>query len=309
MLDIFNVLPILSPNIDIIIKNGILTDDIKKQINISNITDSHFVPICSKKYLNKCDKIMQISLENINIMILYKNNINDILRYINVLKRCVIITKIEKINKNFNIFIVKCPNKRTLPSNIIDYITPDNINGGFTSLNTTNIFILREEEFPKVILHEILHHSQYHIDNWGSYNINKLKKHFNIDKRTVLIPNEAIIETIATIYHLSFISSEYNIPYDKLLKKEIKYSIKQSNKILDRQEKQLLNNIDNWYENTNAYCYIIFKTILLIKLTDLNKIKDTKYLTNILIDNKNIIPRIKIKNTDKSLRIMSLSDY
>lgn len=223
----------------------------------------------------------------------------------------------EKIQKRINflnnskdlkiIFDIKYGN-RTFPKKN-KFIKFENINGGYTSINSNEIFIVRHEEYPKVILHEIIHHNPLiHSDKWKKKNIIKLKKHFNIDSKTDLEPNEAIVEFWATIMHLYFISIENNLNIKKLLKDEIKYSLFKSN--------QLLNHLDGkWNEETNAYCYIIFKTIMLYNLKDFMKIyhfpyDDTK-ITDFLIKHSKL-PIIKKnpfnKIPDESLRMMIYSD-
>ena len=110
-----------------------------------------------------------------------------------------------------------------------------NFNGGFTNVKSNDIYIHRNCEYSKVILHELFHH--VNIINDSTMNIyyddiNKIKKFFNISEDTVLLPNESIIEFWATIYNLIFISCEYNIDFELLYKKELEFSYNQFLKIL-----------------------------------------------------------------------------
>ena len=113
------------------------------------------------------------------------------------------------------IYDFKYGNRIFPPTNIP--ISFNDINGGYTNINDNKIFIVRKEESNKVILHEIIHHNKLiHSNKWKKTNIKKLKKHFNIDDKCDLEPNEAIIEFWATIIHLFFISIQYNLNMKKL---------------------------------------------------------------------------------------------
>lgn len=247
-----------------------------------------------------------LTYKNITFNIYY-NNINEIdNKLINlVIKRCNIIEP----NKKLIINILLAPNKRFIPHN--DIIKPVNINGGFTMELNNEIFITRKEEFPKVILHEILHHNiNINSNYWKKNNIIRLKTHFNIDPSTNLIPNEAIIEFWATIKHLKFVSKDYKLNYNRLLNSEIKYSLFKSYQLLKKQNNKL------WREETNAFCYIIFKTIMLVNMEEFYKIYKFPYdedlITDFLIKFSTSLPLIKKNPTNKrninSLCMMINSD-
>lgn len=274
--------------------------EIKKKL-LDELNKSNFTIGDIEKFIEDCKKYKIIKYKNITIHVLYKNSLN--IKLLNkVIKRCNFITA-----KELNIYLILYPLKRFLPkkNNFIKYI---NINGGYTDITGNNIFIIREEEYPKVILHEIIHHNNnINNNNWDYINTNKLKKIFNISEKTILLPNEAIVELWATLYHLKFISKEYKLNFNKLLKEEIEYSLYKSYIL-----KKLLKN--KWYEETNAYCYIIFKTIFLYNLKEFLKI-DFPYnpdkITNFLIKYSKlpIIKKNPNKNiSNKSLRIMINSD-
>jgi hypothetical protein len=274
-----------------------------KDFILYNLKSSNFSFNPVIKYLLSSKYYKIFKYKNIKFYFIYSNHKELNLKLIkNLLKRCYIINP----NKIINIYIILTEIKRYLPNKIIK---PININGGFTITNESNIFIIRNEEYPKVILHEILHHN-INIDNnnWSKYNIQRLKNHFKIHPKTILIPNEAIIELWATIYHLKFISNDYQLDFNKLLEDEIKYSLFKSYQLLNLQKNNL------WIEQTNAYCYIIFKTILLYNLKEFLKINTFPYnpdiITDFLIKNSKI-PIIKKNPTNinnNSLRIMIYSD-
>ena len=221
-----------------------------------------------------------------------------------IIKRLYVIYKIFKINKNFNFWLIPTDSNRWFPKHGI--VMPKHINGGFTyvtnnSINNStnngihenaNIFIYRREEFPKVMIHELMHHS--YIDNSHNSNktntntnkdshqeelfINRLKHVCNISTNTKFLPNEGIIEAWALLLQSLFISLEYNIPFNTIIQIENKWSNKQAARILyyknkenkennhqaTNQHSNQHNKKDNqWEETTNSYCYVVIKTLLL----------------------------------------------
>ena len=127
--------------------------------------------------------------------------------------RVYLISKIYDISKNgnyiFNYYIIMNPKRRYMPAKKDELIDVININGGFTYTDKNNIYIIRKEDYNKVILHELLHHNiLIHKDDWKEANIKRLKEHFNIHDKMRLIPNEAIIETYACILNTIIYSIE-----------------------------------------------------------------------------------------------------
>lgn len=272
-----------------------------KNFVINNLIDSRFSFKEVIDFINN-SKYKFINYKNINIH-LYYNTFNAIFME-KIMKRVSNIIP----SKIFNIYLIMTPIKRFIPRK--GYISYININGGYTNSNTNDIFIIREEEFPKVIIHEILHHNIKinNNNNWSINNINKLKTHFNLSPKLNLIPNEAIVEFWATIFHLHNIAKEYNLKYEKIFLEELNYSLFKSNQLLTKYNKK-------WYEESNAFCYVIFKTIFLNNMKEFLKIYTFPYdenkITDFLINNSKI-PIIKKNPTsinNNSLRIMIYSDY
>ncbi len=253
-------------------------------------------------FINKCNYYKIIEYFNIKLTILYDKKSAFNASFFNE-----IIKRLYKIaNKPLNYYILLSPFKRYLPDKH-NIIRPININGGYTYINGNNIYVYRLEELPKVLLHETIHHL---IDvKWKDNNLIKLKEAFNIDEKTVLYPNEAVIELFATILQLYFVSNYNCNKLKKLIKEEINYSRYKCYQILN-----LLNK--KWYEKTNSYCYIIFKTILLINfkkyMSQEKYIFNDDYITDFLIQNKKIYTINKNptkKRKDNSLCMMVNSDY
>ena len=200
------------------------------------------------------------------------NDIPPLLFLLRIIKRVICITQQFNIDKQFTIWLLPIKENRYFPS-YGNAVEPVNINGGYTYANGTTIFIYRFEECAKVLLHEILHHSPYDTYNqWTNEQIIKMKNIFNIHETMIFNINEAIVEFWATIYQLVFISYEYHIPFKMLLKKEQEWSKLQSSKLIEYQQKYFTNKNNKWFENTNSYCYIIIKAILLVNYAEFIKI-------------------------------------
>tara|TARA_B110001450_G_scaffold212532_1_gene204533 strand:+ start:1989 stop:2948 length:960 start_codon:yes stop_codon:yes gene_type:complete len=262
-------------------------------------------------YISNCTKCIKLysNISNITIYLYYKKNNNSILKLTKIYRRLIIICQIYNINKKLTYHLALCKFKRYMP-NKNDIFNCINFNGGFTNIRGNDIYIYRNCEYSKVILHELFHHiniindTTMYIDNNDMYMI---KKKFNISHKTIFLPNEANIEFWATLYNLIFISCEYNINFNILYKKELEFSYNQVLKILNHNNKNL------WYEETNVYCYFILKYILLKnydKFLKLDLPYDSKKFINFFVKNyKDISNTNKKYNKNKSLNTMVFSSF
>ena len=250
------------------------------------------------KYLDKCNHCYHITYKEINMYIIMRNKITNkqMFQIFKNLYRVYLISKIYNISKwnkyIFNYYIIMNPQKRCMPSKKDDLIDVKNINGGFTYIHKNDIYIIRKEDYEKVIIHELLHHNiLIHKTDWEKENIKRLKEHFNIHNNTLLIPNEAIIETFACILNTIFYSIETGSSLQDNLKKDQEHSICLAKKILDKQQG------NKWQEKTHSYCYIVFKTILFVyfnKFLKIYKYNNDTGITDFLIKySHNIYNRIK----------------
>jgi hypothetical protein len=189
--------------------------------------------------------------------------------------------------------VVPSPAKRSFPPPGVP-IGPENINGGFTYVHTgrgaaspaaaAEIYVLRREEFPKVVLHEILHHSRVHSDDaaWAPYR-HALYAHFGVSERgcaaagapgapgapegggapgcaTDIRPNEAIVETWATVQHCSALSRELGTPLAALLAAERDHALA----VAARAERHRLTLPGGeWQERTHTFSYIQLRAMIL----------------------------------------------
>tara|TARA_B100000795_G_C22806145_1_gene444985 strand:- start:2317 stop:3270 length:954 start_codon:yes stop_codon:yes gene_type:complete len=275
-------------------------NDTKNKLTNDSDFDFNFII----DYFNLCRKCYTLHYENVVFNILCENKLNkkSINKLCKNIYRVYLTAKLYNINKNFVFFIVLYPGKRKLPKNNSN-INAVNINGGFTYCKGSNIYIIREQDYEKVILHELLHHNIImHHEEWSYENINMIKKKCNISKEQILIPNEAIIELFGCLLNVIFYSIETGKNFKKLLKIDIDHSLKIAKRVLEFQGQR------EWYEFTNCYCYVILKTILYKYIHSFLKIykcnNDTD-ITNFLIENfskfKRVIKRIK-KDNSKSLK-------
>jgi hypothetical protein len=139
--------------------------------------------------------------------------------------------------------------------------------------------------------------------------IQRLKKHFNIHNKN-FDPNEMIVEFWATIIHLNLISEDYNLDFYKLFIDELKYSLYKCYQLYNL-SKNVLNT-----SKTNIYAYVIFKTILMYNIIELQKVYTYPYnddvITDFIIQHSELPLNIR-KNPsktrdDNSLCFMSYSD-
>jgi hypothetical protein len=274
-------------------------------------------------YLRSLNKIIKYTKGNINFHVLVNGNGNgngngnD-----NGNDKEIIIKNLNRIHKFSNnakidVYISLSPYKKEFDKTPKLPLSRFNINSGFTFKNINRlipidkkIYILRKEEFGKVIFHEYIHHILEIDNSFSSMNIKRLQQHFNI--KSDIDPNETIVEFWATIMFLQQISEETKKDFYELFKEELKYSLYKSYQLFELQKK----NNGIWFDNTNAYCYIIFKTIIMYNLQEFQKIytfpyEDTK-ITDFLIKYSNSLPQVKSNPTkrrpDNSLCFMVNSD-
>ena len=174
----------------------------------------------------------------------------------------------KQCSKKLNINIYLTPFLRKLPKQINDIIEPIHVNGGFSTsgcYNTGDITIYREEEWYKVLIHELFHNLNL---DFATRNISKwreiLKKEIGIKSKYNIY--ECYCETWARILNICIISfkkssskSSFHTIFNKLIYQEQLFSILQCNKIYKRMKSNI-----NYKENTNAICYYVFTGALML---------------------------------------------
>ena len=266
------------------------TEDVLKQQLLSQFSEFEKV----QEYIKKCTIHLHFKRKNI-----YLHSFISVTDY----DVDVIILKLKKITKRIQILIEMFGNSKTnlvywlIPTpnfvrifpKIGEQISQKHINGGYTYLNGNQIYIYRAEEFPKVLLHETLHHLLDSSRYWSNKEKNILQNAYNIveikSKASASFePNEAIIETWANIFQSIFLSIELNVLILLFYEKEVEWGLIQSKRIFIYQGKYF----QKWREETNAYSCIVFRSMLLYKIEEFLKIYNlyynknkTKYIENI----------------------------
>jgi hypothetical protein len=200
----------------------------------------------------KCNKNKYISFcKRINILLNVINYLYDLKKY--------------EENKPINMYLVLTPLKKNF--DIDSVIGPKNINSGYTDFIVNEIFIWREEEFEKVIFHELIHYMDLDVRNMAfddeelPHNINGYKSYF-----------EAFTDFWGIIYHLIYVSLVTSRSVISLLQIEFKFMENQANLMND------FFNLDKWDEKKEinqkspAFTYFIIKYMIFDKVISSNDI-------------------------------------
>jgi hypothetical protein len=194
--------------------------------------------------------------------------------HIAVLKRVVMrvqtLSKIYPMANPIIFWLVPVDDIKTFPKpgKIIDV---SHVNSAYTYINGDTVYIYRREEFPKVILHETLHHIAA-IDTSKEWTQEQLKfvfDMFKIHENTLLRPNEAIVETWADLMQIAFVSIEYKMDFQKLYDTELNWSLQQAKRILAKQGNS------QWREGTHAYSYYVLRSLFMFDIEAFLKAHET----------------------------------
>ena len=181
----------------------------------------------------------------------------------------------SKCSKNINIDIFFTPFKKKFSKNLNVALGPINVNTGYSTAGCNKvgeITIYREEEWYKVLIHELFHNlnldfSTMKMDKWREVLHSKLgfNSEFNI--------YETYCETWARILNVAFIAyiqvtnkKQFIEKFNKLIEVEQLFTLIQCNKILKR-----IKNPSDYYENSNILCYYVFTAALMNNSEDFIK--------------------------------------
>jgi len=171
----------------------------------------------------------------------------------------------NRCSNNLTINIFLTPFKRMLPKKATDIIGSINVNGGLTyggCRHTNDITIYREEEWFKVLIHELFH--AFNLD-FATMRIDKFKKRIATKMGIPCDYNvyESYCETWARILNVAMNSmtelttkNEFLSEFNVMIKAEQFFSVIQCNKIYKR-----IKNLRSplmYKENSNVICYYIF---------------------------------------------------
>jgi hypothetical protein len=212
--------------------------------------------------------------------------------------------------KKLNLFIFLTPFKK-----IIKYkgqiLTRNEINSGVCYKYYKWIQIFRSEELLKVLIHELLHY--YDLDCNTSEWIDELLP-IETPCNSLLL-NEAVTESMAIILHTYYYSLITSAPDLKiLLNKEIAYSKKMHDIILNHNDVKTLNDLFNVCHYTNVIPYYIIKYVFIEDIDEaienlFDKQKIKKYIIKKLINYFNNFLNININelNYEISAKMSLLS--
>lgn len=199
----------------------------------------------------------------------------------------------KSCSKNLHINIYLTPYRKFFPSNKSDIIGVDNVNSGFSNigcLETSEITIYREEEWMKVLIHELFHNlnldfSEMDITKWARI----LSIKFEIKSDYAIY--ETYCETWARILNVAIKSfteekKKFITNFKTLMDKERKHSLRQASLIINR-----FKHPSEYRETSNVFCYYILTAGLM-----------NNYLDFILWCDKNNTHILKFKNTEKNLK-------
>jgi hypothetical protein len=245
--------------------------------------------------LNKINKLISSkwvdskvlnNLENLDAEYIIKWNKNKIIikcttkKFNNIKKRLHYLLKvidfINIANINITIYLILTKLKKQINFNI-NKIDAEHINSGYTDIHNKLIFIWREEEFEKVIFHELIHllDLDHRHEIYSEYN-----------------EFESLYETITDVkgisYNLIYLASITNHKLHKLISYEFSFIHNQAimiNNLINKNIKLI----------SPAFSYFVLKSMFLNYILSDNFLLDE--YNNIFIYNKNfnnIIKKLKM---------------
>jgi hypothetical protein len=186
-----------------------------------------------------------------------------------VLRRIACLCRTWSCSKHLEFWLLPMRKPRRMPPGPTP-IQTHHINGGFTYPMRNQIFIVRAEEFPKVMLHETIHHLSLDTHRYWTPALEQaLYRLFRIETagcpeacHTNLSPNEAVVETWAEVFQIAFQTIERGAPWRMLYDMELAWARTQSHKVLTKQARLG----GAWREGSHAYSYILLRTLALAHL-------------------------------------------
>lgn len=207
-----------------------------------------------------------------------------------------------KEDRPINMYLILTLLKKIVPTT--NTVGVKNVNSGYTDFSTNEILVWREEEFEKVIFHEMIHYMDLDVRNM-SFDDNELPHEIEGPKSYY----EAFTDFRGNMYHLIFVSLLTKKSVDSLFQIEYKFMKNQANLF------NKIFNLKDWTnkkivkQNTPAFTYyilkyLIFKNVIESKSLDvlerprdlLSKILKSKFKENEYIDvNSTRMTLIQIK--------------
>lgn len=189
--------------------------------------------------------------------------------------------------------IVPCKDARFWPKGS-QKLAAEHINGAFTYRNGTDVFIFREEEYAKVMLHETLHHSIYDPTYEPAFHpcLQQLEAYLKSDGlcpqiASPILVSEGIVEAFATFLHAHFLANDVLLPFSDIWKREQQWAAQQAARLVacidaegqgrsDATEPRARGDRGDrvWSENTNAVAYLLVRCICMADIDSCRKALD-----------------------------------
>tara|TARA_Y100000389_G_scaffold204475_1_gene257262 strand:+ start:2575 stop:3378 length:804 start_codon:yes stop_codon:yes gene_type:complete len=223
-------------------------------------------------YVN--NTVLNYNIGNTEIIIAVKlrkrdfNRINDSLTFMYLKELIPIIYNMTTNRRNkVTIKYFQTKNKKLLPKQKL--LTENEVNSGLCYINSrdgdVNIEIYREEEFYKVLTHEMLH--LYNVIPKDPQLEHYFRNRYN--KLCYINTNESLVELNALIINSIIIHKLFGEDFNVLIEKEYQWSRNQRDKLKKffGIESDMETN-HKWKETTHAYSYFVTKTDLLDHILD-----------------------------------------
>ena len=165
--------------------------------------------------------------------------------------------------REITMYLLLSPLKKIIEEN--DTICPKNINSGYTDFTTNEIFIWREEEFEKVIFHELIHYMELDVRNMA----------FD-DKDLPIVINgpksyyEAFTDLQGILYYLIYVSIITGKSVDSLFQIEYAFIKNQANNLNDIFKLKDWKNKQSIKQTSPAFTYYILKYLIIKKIIEDN---------------------------------------
>ena len=196
------------------------------------------------------------------------------------LERCFYLDLILKKRNKINLEVWLSNKKKDLPPpRELKYIGSKEVNSGCTSFSMegNNVSVWRKEEFPKVLVHELIHSLE--LEKHNDYGEVKefIYQHFDIQRTNNLNVFECYVELMAEIVNILMISRK---KFNKLINLELEHCLFQVGKILnyfgygswqDFYKKDGMNEEDKtgkYQQRSNVFSYFIFRAMVMYNLDD-----------------------------------------
>jgi hypothetical protein len=288
-----------------ILKNNITPNIYKDKTNSMNYSDFFPEEIreeINKKYIWKLKYNMEIYGKKVNIIFgitssqfdkkLYDNKVKHIMALVAFYLRY---TKTDKIKK-ITLYLYLTPYKKYLPKNNIDILGPNNCNTAYTypCSQEVTVFLYRQEEWFKVLAHEIMHAFCLDFTNFKHTKIKtEMNKIFNIKSDFLL--SETYSEYWGLLINCSFIAynqmdnkdidnyQNFKLYLNVFINFEKQFSFLQCVKILSYmnlkykflyKNKEINDNTSRllYKSDTNVFTYYIIKIVFLYFYEDFLKL-------------------------------------